>query len=444
MLVGDGTLVRDGSSYRVTKAVGELQIPETLHALVAARLDALDGRDRSLLQTAAVLGQSFALPALASVSGESTGGLQPRLETLVRAELLTRETDPRSPEHGQYQFVQSVIREVAQATLAKRERKERHLAAARYFESLGDEGLAGALAEHYFEAWRGTTDASESEALAGQARVALRAAAQRAQSLGSPEQALGFLRRAVDVTPEPTEQASLLERAARAAIDVDALDDAVELFQQAADRYAARDDRLGWIRAMTGIGRVASNRLRPDDAAALLQPIVDDLHDVDGPEAATLLAELARAYMLDGDIDKSLASADRALAIAERLDLVDVVADTLVTKGTVLSRDHFHEGAALLVGANQLAESRDFTGVLSRGYNNVRDYFAANDPAAARDLMQRGIDLGRRVGRMGDVVIFTASLAWLRLSAGAPEAALDLVDDLGDESTSPMMGLSRA
>ena len=50
-------------------------------------------------------------------------------------ELLSLEADPRSPERGQYSFVQALIREVAYNTLARRDRKTRHLSAARYYES---------------------------------------------------------------------------------------------------------------------------------------------------------------------------------------------------------------------------------------------------------------------------------------------------------------------
>ena len=52
------------------------------------------------------------------------------------------EIDPRSPERGQYAFVQALIREVAYNTLSKKDRKAKHLAAARWFESLGNEELA--------------------------------------------------------------------------------------------------------------------------------------------------------------------------------------------------------------------------------------------------------------------------------------------------------------
>ena len=62
--------------------------------------------------------------------------VEEHLRALVRRELLTHQADARSPERGQYSFVQALIREVAYGTLAKPEKRSRHLAAARYFESL--------------------------------------------------------------------------------------------------------------------------------------------------------------------------------------------------------------------------------------------------------------------------------------------------------------------
>ena len=185
MLVADGRLVeRDDGRFEPAGELGDLAIPETLHALIAARLDGLTPEDRMLVQDAAVLGQSFTTAALAAVSGLEPDALEQRLGALVRAELFHREVDPRSPERGQYAFVQAVIREVAYSTLALRDRRGRHLAAARYFESLGDDELAGALATHYLAAYRSAPDGPEAEALASQARIALRAAADRAAPSG--------------------------------------------------------------------------------------------------------------------------------------------------------------------------------------------------------------------------------------------------------------------
>ena len=128
--------------------------------------------------------------------------LEPRLRALVRRELLVQQVDPRSPERGQYAFVQALIREVAYNTLAKRDRKVRHLAAARFFESLGTDELAGALAGHYLAAHGYAADGPEADALAAQARIALRGAAERAAALGSHEQAIAFLEQALAVSPD--------------------------------------------------------------------------------------------------------------------------------------------------------------------------------------------------------------------------------------------------
>src|SRR4029079_9922199 len=105
--------------------------------------DRLEPADRSLLQDAATLGQTFSLEALAAISGADADALSPRLNQLVRREILTVETDPRAPTRGQHAFVQALVREVAYGTLAKRERRERPLSAAPYLESLGAHALAG-------------------------------------------------------------------------------------------------------------------------------------------------------------------------------------------------------------------------------------------------------------------------------------------------------------
>ena len=186
MLVAEGKLVEAEGAYRPSTDLSAIAVPETLQALITARLDGLDGVERSLMQDAAVLGQSFAVPALAAVSGMASADIEEHLRSLVRREVLVHESDPRSPERGQYAFVQALIREVAYGTLAKPDRRARHLAAARYFESLGEEDIAGALAAHYLAAYRASAQGPEAQALAAQARVSLRAAASRAASLGSP------------------------------------------------------------------------------------------------------------------------------------------------------------------------------------------------------------------------------------------------------------------
>src|SRR5207244_10024787 len=69
MLLDRGLLVQEGAAYRLTGTVEALEVPETLHALIAARLDGLSAEERRLLQDAAVLGKTFTRDALAALAG---------------------------------------------------------------------------------------------------------------------------------------------------------------------------------------------------------------------------------------------------------------------------------------------------------------------------------------------------------------------------------------
>ena len=227
MLVDRGQLAERDGVLTVTGTLGALEIPDTLHALIASRLDGVSPDERSLLQDAAVLGQSFSISALAAVSGRDPAALATPLRDLVRKELLALDTDPRSPERGQYGFVQGLIREVAYGTLAKPERRAKHVAAAGYFEGLDDEELVGVVATHYAEAQRATAEGPERDSLAARAREWLTRAGRRALALGSPEQALTYLEQALALTQDPAERAALLDTAGDAAFRTDAFERAV-------------------------------------------------------------------------------------------------------------------------------------------------------------------------------------------------------------------------
>ena len=122
--------------------------------------------------------------------------------------------DPRSPERGQYAFVQALIREVAYNTLSKKDRKKLHLAAARYFESLGSDELAGALASHYLAAHANAGEGAEADALAGQARIALEGRGRASRGAGQPRPGAEFYEQALAVTTDPSERVELLLQAA--------------------------------------------------------------------------------------------------------------------------------------------------------------------------------------------------------------------------------------
>ena len=260
MLVAEGRLRLDGEHYVPAGDLTALAVPETLTALIGARLDGLKPDDRALVQQAAVLGQTFTLAGLSAVSGLPADTLEPRVRDLVRRELFVLDADPRSPERGQFAFVQALIREVAYGTLAREERKARHLAAARFFEALGSDELAGALAGQYLAAYRSAPPGPEADALAGQARLALRGAADRAAELGAHDQAVTLLDQAIRITDDEAERAALELAAATNAEEAAMWDRAGASYEAVAAWARAAGSWSALATARAGRGRVLVHR----------------------------------------------------------------------------------------------------------------------------------------------------------------------------------------
>jgi class 3 adenylate cyclase len=401
MLLAQGRLVTDDGIYRPADDLADVAVPETLTALISARLDELDPFDRSLVADAAVLGQSFSLAGLEAVSGHDASALEPRLRALVRRELFVRQVDARSPEHGQYVFVQALIREVAYNTMARRDRKTRHLAAARFFESLGTDELAGALAGHYLAAQGYAADGPEADALAAQARVALRGAADRAAALGSHAQAITFLEHALRVTTDPAERADLHERALVSANR--------SLVAAVAERHAlgalearrALGDRHAIALAVAEYAKTLGTwGVRDDRLLGVVLPAWEEFSDLEGtPAGVALMHQISRGYSSTNDDASVLAWLERLLPVAERLDLLEPTALALQRLSATLYRmDRPREALILLRGTHELAEANDLETV-HQGTRTVLTFYEQwAEPAAGLAMAREGLEIANRVG----------------------------------------------
>jgi class 3 adenylate cyclase/tetratricopeptide (TPR) repeat protein len=431
MLLADGRLEQEDGAYRPVGDLNDLAVPETLTALIGSRLDALDAVDRSLVQDAAVLGQSFTMAGLSAISGSETSELEPRLRALVRRELLTRDMDPRSPEQGQYVFVQALIREVAYNTLSKQDRKSRHLAAARYFEQLGSEELAGALAGHYLAAHATVPEGPEADALAAQARIALKAAADRAIALGAHEQAVVFLEQALSVTDDPAEQGEILERAGESARIAARHDRANELLQRAVEVHRQNGDRVGAARATVVLGEALMVGGREPASLTLLEEAVAEFADLaPDPVVVALDTRLARALVETQHQDQALSVAERALEAAEHRDLVPELAYALSVKGSALcALGRLREGVAVIRAGEELARESGLKGLQLRAVL-TRTYFEQEtDLTGSLAGMRDGLALARKVGDRLAMLRFMNNIGYTSFVVGDWNGGLAVLED---------------
>lgn len=147
-LVENGSLAGESGNYRLIADVGELTVPPTVQAVLAARIDRLPEHSRAALHAAAVVGSEFSLEVLADVRGPTESEVGAAVRELVAAEFV-RETSayPRA----EYAFSHPLTREVALETQLESQRRGVHLAVAEALQRTEAGHLdesAGMIAEH--------------------------------------------------------------------------------------------------------------------------------------------------------------------------------------------------------------------------------------------------------------------------------------------------------
>ena len=358
MLLDRGLLAQEGAAYHPTGEIGALEVPETLHALIAARLDGLPPEERRLLQDAAVLGKTFTHSALAALSGAE---VTDHLASLVRKEILGVQADPRSPEHGQYGFLQDLVRHVAYETLSRRERRMRHLAAA---EHLGDsDETVEVVAAHYVAAYEAAPDADDAAAIKARACEALVRAARHARSLAAAAEARRYFEQAARLVDEPVERAGLLAEAGEMAGFAADVEEAWRLLTAAIELYEAEGDTHAAARAMVRLGRFTQMSARRDEIGPMLERAFDVIAG-DEPDAALadLAAQLSGYYLFSGDLERAGARAELAVDIAESKGYVHELVHALMRR-SFLPELHGrpHESLALREHALKLAREHGVT-----------------------------------------------------------------------------------
>jgi class 3 adenylate cyclase/tetratricopeptide (TPR) repeat protein len=374
MLLDRGLVVRAGDGYRVDGEIARIDIPETLHALVAARLDGLGDDERRLLQQAAVLGKSFSPDGLAAVSGVPPEQVESTLRALARKELVAAQTDPRSPDRGQYGFVQDMVRTIARDTLGRRERKRLHLATADHLATVGGDELAEVIAAHRIDAFRLVPDAPDAPALRDLARADILRAADRAASIAAPAEAYRLVMSAVELTVPGAEQADLYERGGVLALRTGYVADAYAQFSRSIEIHEANGDARSAARVRARRGDVLFLQDRTHEGAAEMQAAYAVLAEAP-PDAdlAHLAAQLGRLLIMTGEEQRGREPLERAIDISETLGLPDVLSDALNTKAlwTLASLNRREEGRSLLLGALRVALEGGVPSAAMRAYFNL-------------------------------------------------------------------------
>jgi class 3 adenylate cyclase/tetratricopeptide (TPR) repeat protein len=404
MLLDRGLLVREGNAYRPAAPIDTLEVPESLHSLIAARLDALAPQERRVVQDGSVLGKTFTKPGIRALTGLPDDELETLLSSLVRKEILSLQADPRSPERGQYGFLQDLVKKVAYETLSRKERKTKHVAAASFIESTwaGDEDeIVEVVAAHYLDAYREFPDAADAGEIKGKASGMLIRAGERAASLGATVEAQRAFEQAGELTEDPLARAALHERAGMMAWQAVRWDEAASQFLCSMALFESQEATHPAARVSARLADVTWQQGRLEEGLESMDRAFQILAVEDPDEDfAWLAAQLGRLMYFSGDIDTAAQRIETALDTAEALGLPEILSQALNTKALILNaRGRWKESGALLRYALDLALDHDMPSAALRAYNNLADLILNYDQYQdALTFLQDGLVLARKVG----------------------------------------------
>ncbi|MEE4276217.1 MAG: AAA family ATPase, partial [Thermoleophilia bacterium] len=308
-------------------AHGEFPVPETVQAVVAARLDSLPREHKALLCDAAVLGETFWCGAVAALSGRTAGETDEIMAALADRDLVRSVAQPTMEGESEYLFWHALARDVAYGELPRKARSRKHEAAARWLEDqAGDrvDDLAEIIAHHYdvaLDLALATGDTERSTLLAAPTIEALTRAGDRALRLDVAAAERHFARALALAGPGAAERSRLLPRWAETLL----------LRNRYREAVAACDEAAAGCRACGDTrGEAVATRWLADAAAFLNEPQWDlmrkaaDLVVEDEPsrEQVDVLAHFALSHLLtDRDPQVAIAVADQAIEGASSLGL---------------------------------------------------------------------------------------------------------------------------
>ncbi len=382
-------------------------LPDSVQAVIAARLDTLPPERKGLLQDAAVLGKVFWTGALAAMSGRSEDEVAAGLRELARKELVRAARRSSVAGQAEYSFWHVLVRDVAYAQIPRAARAARHRAAAEWIErTAGDrvEERAELLVHHYRHGLELSRAAGGEDVEELERRLCrfLAAAGQRTLFLDA-EQAERYLQEALELAqPGDPHRAVALSALTTASSLLGRLTfaEAKTRYTEALAELRLQGDALSLGRTLTAYSQALWFQGEAEEAGNAIHEAVSVLGAI--PRSAELSDAhtfLASRHLMAGRPEQTLVEAEQALAIAHELSDERARARALEWQG--IARVDLGDPGGLDDARESLRiKLEQGEGAMAAtGHNNLADLLSlVEGPRAALDQYRTAIDFAAKRG----------------------------------------------
>ena len=411
----------------------DLPLPETVQALIAARLDTLSPELKAVLHDASVIGRTFWTGAVAAVGERDRDEVLGGLGELVRREFVRPARVSSVKGEEEFSIWHALVRDVAYQQIPRAPRAQKHVAAAAWIEVTAQERVAdhAEILVHHYE------QALELSLAAGDARPDLEEtlarflllAGDRATHLDM-QAAEACYRRAVALsTDDEHARATALARLAFALVERGEAAEGIEAYEEAIDALRPVDEHAAGV-AMLGLSRALWHRGESARRQGVELEAISILERTPGPDLVLAYARRAMTESIAGRPDESTKWAEKGFSLADELGFENRVR-LLQARGSVRGyggdpgsvddlRAGLEVGLALGLGIE--------AGI---AYNNLAEatsMFVGLE--AARAIFDEGIEFSRQRGLAHNVMWMRGERMRCLYHAGEWDEVVRECDDL--------------
>jgi class 3 adenylate cyclase/tetratricopeptide (TPR) repeat protein len=399
-------------------------LPESVQAIIAARLDSLPAPEKALLLDAAVLGRTFWPGALGRHDRVAE-----HLRSLQRKEFVRRERRSSVGAEDEFSFAHLLVRDVAYAQIPRQERAEAHARAARWIESLSDrsEDTSELLAYHYIAALELARAAgAEQTELVEPAIAALIEATERALALSAVAQAERYASTSLELLdegdarrPRALFQLSRAEFVLGRPDGLEHLEHAVAGFRALGEAESAASAEVEAATWLWNVGRRDDAHAASERALALVE------HGPPSRAKAAALVERGRLLMVAQRLSEAIEVSRPGLVLAEQFGDERLQARALITIGASgNSVDDLRRGIEIADRADAFIE-------ILRGRSNLAEQLLLRGDLAEIDELYDAAEAStRRAGWLSGVAWIDMQRLTLSYLRGDWDAADSLLERL--------------
>jgi len=413
-------ILREGNRWKI-RGVSRIEFPDTVKGVVKARIDRLDDECRNLLTMASFIGYDFTLEALREATGFEENKLVELLERMLKTgqikERVVRGEDACS-------FADAIVRDVVHEEVSRLMHKRLHHVVGSALEKV----YANKIDEHLAElAYQFLEGGEKAKALDYFLRAGEKAVKVYAHSEASTyfQSALSLLE---EMEGEPRKKGYVLEKMGDAKEALGDHDASMKHWNEALLLWK----KLGEKEKVARIHRKMANVLffmiddkekaeeHCQEALNLLEAMPDSV------ELASMYSDRAWMQWYVGDLDTARSSAEKAIELAERLNVQDVVADSYRKLGVAVAARDPKKGIEYKEKALKIALDNNCLDVAVRAYNSIG---VSLPQRKRREPYEKGYELAGEVGDIWYRSRIAGNLAERMIDAGNIDKALSLSEE---------------